>query len=168
MNEFESAAMWKLYARTEEAICIQSTYQRLRMCVDESASTKDDNIFIGKVQYIDYRTECLPGDSNLCNLIYKRRSFEHERELRIIIYRAPNFPEGTILELPNDLSKEDYPEDLPKGGVWVKLDLGSLIENIYVAPSSQKWFHDLVEKVVIKYRLQMPVIQSFLDSSPIY
>lgn len=32
MNERESAAMWKLYARTNEAVAIQSSYARLRDC----------------------------------------------------------------------------------------------------------------------------------------
>ena len=30
INTHESAAMWKLYAKTNEAVCIQSTYKRLR------------------------------------------------------------------------------------------------------------------------------------------
>jgi hypothetical protein len=168
MNELESAAMWKLYAKTDEAICIQSTYQRLETCIEESPSTEDDNIFIGTVQYIDYQTECLPNDNQLYHLVYKRRSFEHERELRAVIWRAPRFPDGTTLNFPNDLSKEDYPQDLPKGGVWVKLDLDQLIESIYVAPSSQSWFHNLVEKVVTRYGIKKPVRQSLLNSSPIY
>ncbi len=32
MNEGESAAMWRLYSRGNEAIAVQSTYARLRDC----------------------------------------------------------------------------------------------------------------------------------------
>src|SRR5258705_185923 len=32
MNEFESAAMWQLYANFDEGIAIRSTYKRLRDC----------------------------------------------------------------------------------------------------------------------------------------
>ena len=51
MSEHESAAMWKLYARTEEAVCIRSTYARLQKALP-------DDVYLGRVQYIDYVTTC--------------------------------------------------------------------------------------------------------------
>lgn len=168
MNESESAAMWRLYARTEEAICIQSTYKRLRESLNEAPVKERGQLFLGTVEYIDYEGECLPDDNQLHYLVYKRRSFEHERELRALVWQTPQFPDGTPIRLPPDLSKEDFPEDLPKQRIWMKLDLARLIESIYVAPSSPNWFRDLVEKVVNRYGLQKPVRQSLLDDSPIY
>jgi hypothetical protein len=49
MNEHESAAMWSLYLRSNEGVCIQSTYRRLRSGLPKC-------VFIGEVNYIDYQT----------------------------------------------------------------------------------------------------------------
>ena len=48
MNEHESAAMWNLYSKSNESVCIQSTYDRLRRAVPEC-------VLIGEVKYIDLR-----------------------------------------------------------------------------------------------------------------
>jgi hypothetical protein len=168
MNEFESAAMWRLYARSEEAICIQSTYQCLRESLDKAPCREGDGVFLGTVEYIDYDGECVPDDWPLRHVVHKRRSFAHEQELRAIVWRCPEFPDRATINIPPDTSKEDYPENLPKDGIWIKLDLERLVENIYVAPASPKWFHHLVEKVVNRYGLHKPVRQSLLDASPIY
>jgi len=40
MNDHESAAMWKLYLKSDEGIAIQSTYRKLK-----DAITDDDEIF---------------------------------------------------------------------------------------------------------------------------
>ncbi len=54
MNEHESAAMWKLYLKSDEGIAIQSTYKKLKdSLIDE------ERIFLSIVNYIDYDNECL-------------------------------------------------------------------------------------------------------------
>lgn len=144
MSEYESAAMWKLYARTEEAICIQSTYERLRHCLP-------NKVYIGQVKYIDYEREYIPEGNLFWPFMHKRRSFEHERELRAV----------TVL----------WPREsgaLPESGIWVRVDLNHLIEKIYVAPAAPPWFSDLASKVVARYALDKPVIQSSLNAEPFY
>lgn len=54
MKEYESAAMWRLYAQTNEAVAIKSTFKRLRESLPNS-----DELLIGKVKYIDYKKERL-------------------------------------------------------------------------------------------------------------
>jgi len=49
-QEYESAAMWSLYLKTQEGIAIQSTYKRL---VDSLAQYTDFGVKIGMVNYID-------------------------------------------------------------------------------------------------------------------
>ena len=150
MNEHESAAMWKLYAQTNEAVCIQSTYQRLRKCLSE-------DIYIGEVQYIDYRSEMLPENNLLYPYVYKRKSFEHERELRAVIIKWPTTNEGF-----------DFSAEPLAGGIMKRVDLNQLIEALYVAPSSPRWFNELIRKLVERYKLDKPVIQSSLDDRPFY
>jgi hypothetical protein len=74
MNPYESAAMWKLYARTDEAVAIQSTYTRLRAALPDDA-------YVGVVKYIDYDTDSIPEDNVFWPYVHKRKSFEHEKEL---------------------------------------------------------------------------------------
>ncbi|HEX8676553.1 MAG TPA: hypothetical protein VF700_04995 [Segetibacter sp.] len=144
MNEDESAAMWKLYTKSEEAICIQSTFTRLHECVDEK-------VFIGEVRYIDYERDLIYVTNAFYPFIHKRKFFAHEREVRAVIWQIPDYGELPI-----------------EGGIWKQVELSELIENVYVAPTSPAWFRDLVEKMVERYSLNRPVRQSSLDEEPCY
>src|SRR5215470_12532868 len=77
LNERESAAMWKLYTRTDESIAIESTFAALRDCLP-------NNVFLGLVKDIDYETEWVPEGNFFYPFLHKRKSFEHEREVRAI------------------------------------------------------------------------------------
>jgi len=149
MNQHESAAMWKLYAKTDEAIAIQSTYSRLLSCTGERAH-------VGVVTYIDYETERIAKDYPPDVFMYKRRSFEHEQEVRALIVNKPKA--GTRLS-----DEEAYEHE-----IWNPVNLEQLVQTVYVAPSSPAWFKDLVEKVVSTYELNIPVAQSSLDRDPLY
>ena len=50
MQEEESAAMWKIYGGTSSGIAIQTTIGSLK----KSIANKNRDIYIGKVEYIDY------------------------------------------------------------------------------------------------------------------
>ena len=150
MNEYESAAMWNLYTNTNESICIQSTYKKL-------TSVLPDKIYIGKVQYVDYSKEWI-GERNLFTpYMHKRKSFEHEHEIRAISDQAPKDP----LPMERDVTPPEF-------GVWYNIDLHELIEKIYIAPFSPAWFRDLVEKVTVRYGFEIEVIRSSLDDEPFY
>lgn len=86
VGQHESAAMWKLYSKSEEAVAIQSTYSRLRKVLP-------DNVYIGIVRYLDYDCDQIPCDNTMWPIVFKRRSFEHERELRAVIQEGPPPPE---------------------------------------------------------------------------
>ena len=82
MNEHESAAMWDLLSSREYGIEIQSTIKRLCDSFQEA-----DELRISKITYVDYENEWM--DEYLYKpFLCKRRSFEHEKELRAftIIY----------------------------------------------------------------------------------
>ena len=152
MNDQESAAMWKLYARTDEAVCIQSTFRGLREALG-------DNARAGVVRYVDYETEWIPESNPLAPFLYKRKSFEHEHEVRAII------PLGDL----NALKHEVNPRLPKEGGRWVKLDLPKFIHRIYVAPDSPDWFHQLVRDVSQQYQHgAIEVVRSALAQAPFY
>jgi hypothetical protein len=85
MNEHESAAMWKLYSSSNEAVCIQSTYRRLRQCLPPCVS-------IGEIDYINYETEGFSNSNVFNSIMHKRLSFAHERELRAIFWEMDGTP----------------------------------------------------------------------------
>jgi hypothetical protein len=62
MNECESAAMWKVYSTSKEAVCVQTTYLRLREALAE-------DVYIGKVSYISYERDKIPPGNTFWPLV---------------------------------------------------------------------------------------------------
>ena len=154
LNSHESAAMWRLYLKSNEGIAIQSTFSRLA----ESFLPGDDKIYSGVVKYIDYETQWMPEGNLFYPFVHKRLSFAHENELRCVICRFP----------PSKDEKLDLTQETIDGGVSVPVDLSKLIARIYVAPDSPSWLNRLVESVARKYTINAPVIHSALASEPVY
>ena len=151
MSDQESAAMWKLYAQSNEAICIQSTYRSLRKCLKS-------NFKIGVVKYIDYNKHWIPEDNIFYPFFYKRESFKHENELRAVI----DLSDKNNIKYLNETSLQE------NQGIWVKINLAYFIRKIYVAPQSQNWFYNLVERISKKYGLDREVVKSSIDVKPLY
>lgn len=150
MNEGESAAMWKLYARTNEAVALRTSLSRLDHELDEKT-------YLGAVEYIDFETAWLPEGNALYPYVHKRTSFAHEREVRAVIPQIPVKGEGI------DMTKEP-----PEGGIERAVNLQRMLEAVYVAPTCPAWFVRTVERVVKRYGLQVPVTQSSLDAQPFF
>ena len=90
INEFESAAMWQLYSNFNGGIAIQSTFKRLR---ESFLGNKKKPRFpegevvpvsIGMVDYIDYAKDRNNSGNIMSVCLTKRKSYEHEHELRAI------------------------------------------------------------------------------------
>lgn len=143
MNNNESAAMWQLYVQKNEGIAIRSTFARLR------DSLSYPYIHIGMVNYIDYSRTMIPEGNVFHAFFYKRRSFEHEHELRVALQKP---------SVAND----------PIPGLYVPCDLNILIDEIFVSPESPNWFKELVSSILEKYSLDREVKRSNLDEDPLY
>lgn len=169
MNEVESMAMWRLYLTGTEGVAIRSTYQRLADCFpqydgtwkgrNEDQTEKELLIHIGVVNYIDYES---PGPAAGRACLRKRKSFEHEREIRAVAMdttwgSSPAFDaEGRPLTR------------FEAGGDYVPVDLSTLVESIYVSPEAAQWFVDLVASAVGRFGLNCPVRQSDLARDPVF
>ena len=153
MSPWESAALWRLYSKTPDVVCIVSTYQRLRQCLPEE-------VLIGEVNYIDYNRTSLEEGNVMFPFVHKRLSFAHERELRALVWDTnwPAMPGGGVDTgyIPSD------------PGRWVSCELAALIELILVAPQSHDWFLELVRRVAARYALSAEVRRSSLDEAPFY
>jgi len=154
LNEHESAAMWRLYLKSNEGIAIVSTFNRLKDCFKAG----NHNIHIGKVKYIDYEKDWLPEGNTFYPFVHKRKSFEHEQELRAVIQEHSYKKSGGI-----DWFKPPFDD-----GIYVQVDLNVLIDKIYLAPTSPQWLFKLVISVTRKYGLDQEVLQSSLDDVPVY
>jgi hypothetical protein len=152
MNDHESAAMWKLYLKSSEGIAIQSTYQKLK-----EAITDDERFFLGIVKYIDYETEWINAGNLLSPFVHKRKSFEHEREVRGVVTKWPTIETGF-----------DFAQETIFHGLKLRVDLECLIENIYIAPSAPDWFSGLVSAVVQRYGYSFSVVHSKLNEQPVF
>ncbi len=163
ISAHESAAMWKLYAPTSAAIAVQSTVGRLRAALGlpppmESGFFGSTEFHLGTVEYIDYGTGTIPSNSFAAQFFRKRKSFEHEKELRALLMRYP--VDG----------KSGIRHDIGPGGngAGYPVRLESLIEAVRVAPQSPPWYFALVAKVAARYGIKCDVMQSALDAEPMY
>jgi hypothetical protein len=150
MNELESAAMWSLYLRSNEGVCIQSTYRRLRSCLPKCVS-------IGEVEYVNYDTERFSPEIIFNLIMHKRKSFEHERELRAVFWEMDESPDA-----------QTYKTKIEPTGLWIPVNLPSLIERVCISLTAEAWLASVIDGVTTKYDLQVPVVQSALAESPLY
>jgi len=156
MNQQESDAMWKLYSHGGSNVVIHSTFGRLR----ETLGSCAEPIHVGKVEYInharhDYKKKMLDAapHATVLNitpvLLWKRRSYAHERELRAFYYtespaRGPETP-----------------------GMPMFVDLKLLFGEVRVSPRSPEWFRELIEQIMTRYGYgDVPVKRSSLDDDP--
>ena len=156
-QEHESAAMWNLYVKSQEGIAVQSTYQRL---VDSLQGYEEFEVYIGMVRYIDYNNDFIPLGNALLPYIHKRKSFEHERELRALIW-TPQHGKNMI----GDPLQNKFRD---KSGLYVPVDIERLIKCVYVAPTAPRWIAELVTSVIQKFDVKKDVVQSDLASTPVY
>ncbi len=155
-NERESAAMWDLYAHGGFGVAVRSTVGRL---VD-SVSNVAERVWIGQINYHDYDTAQPSQNSLYTPMLQKRKSFEHERELRALVMDSDrmNVLRGTWTFEPN-----------PLPGRVIHAELSILLERLHIAPNAPQWYYDAVGKVVEAFGYSwLPVVQSDMEGSPIF
>jgi len=139
-NPFESEAMWKLYTKNmTEGIAIQTTYDKLYRALDRNPS-----ISIGRVNYIDYSQQFAGINESFW---FKRKSFEHEKEVRAIYkdFKADN----------------EY-------GIPMKVNIRTLINKLYVSPTAQDWFVNVVKDTMEKFELKKKINRSSMIIEPFH
>jgi hypothetical protein len=146
INDVESAALWKLYSENKcETIAIKSTFGKLKYEICQSRN----DVYFSKVRY-DPEHAGTPVPNNPTaksytgaeKIIYKRKSFEHEKELRAFIYNAED--EIRAMESKNEVEqlKIQHPDC-----IRIKIKPSNLIEMVYVSPLATDLFVELVKKV---------------------
>jgi hypothetical protein len=157
INNYESAAMWKLYLKSNEGIAIQTTINRLK----ESFKNTSKPVFIGEVKYIDYDNDHIPENNIIYSYLHKRKSFEYEQELRVI------YPFMDLVGPDENGVLFSYAK-IDEMGYYIEVDLDILIDKIFVSPVAPEWFCDLVKSILEMYHINKEVVRSNLAKDPIY
>jgi hypothetical protein len=149
-SEHESAAMWKLHLQSPEGVSIRSDYDALASTLDRSPLKAR----ISMIQYVDYDNVIIPIDNLFFPFVHKRLSFAHEQELRVIVWSLEDVNKPQLQEGATSISIDVRPEEL--------------VKSVHVSPVAPKWFGELVEQVLRRYGLGVPVVRSNLYDRPSY
>jgi hypothetical protein len=182
-NERESVAMWRLYVSGREGVAIKTTVGRLARVLSAGRELK-----IGRVVYRDINppddagvfATVFDGASNrwgeILNverpLFRKNRGYEHEREVRAVIY-DPHYCANAALAAaahPDHLLALSLGRVVSDGqatpGEAVPVDLSLLIERIVVSPGFPKWAIGSLQKAVNAAGIHVRVESSGLLNRP--
>lgn len=138
-SSYESAAMWRLYSSfLPNAVAVKTTYDALYKSLG-----KDPAIRIGRVHYIDLNRQYAGVNDAYWR---KRKSFEHEREVRAVLMDRASSDTGKLVGCDTDI----------------------LIKNVYVSPEAPTWFTRLVNDVNRKFGMEVEVSDSTFNEEPFF
>lgn len=119
---YESDAMWKLYAQARKGIAICTTPEKMKNAFQPfrlKPEYQPETIYAGPVQYTDL-TKTRLNLSMLERFFYKHMAFSWEQEFRLSI----------SLRIA-----EEFGVNVPTNGINVSADIDTLIEHIILGPS---------------------------------
>lgn len=151
INNNESDAMWQIYLKSQPGIAIKSTINRLI----KSMEKEKEDISIGAVKYIDYEHDFIPENTPIQRFVFKEKAYEHEKELRALIYKNP--------EAGGNMKYTESPL-----GVTASVDLDCLIEKVVVAPSTPAWVYKTIQDTMKAFNINKTLYYSKLDQTPVY
>jgi hypothetical protein len=140
-NDVENYAMWKIYAKGTYGLAIQTTCERLKHCFDKAKQP----VFIGKVDYDNCNV--FPVNGSLKPFLHKRKMYAYENEVRCCYVMPENNSFNWQAQDMND-------------GVFINVDLDTLIERIYISPYSPKWINDIVTGINEKFNIHKEIVHS--------
>jgi hypothetical protein len=138
-SQNESQYMWDKFGKIDRSVCIKSTIHRLKECfISESPI-----VYIGGIEYIDEneKTPFVCGIRMSELYFFKRNKCIKESEVRAFV--------GLLSKIKDGNKVKYYKSPIEDGGTYVSVCLNTLIEKIYVSPTSSYEFLDEV-KIFVK------------------
>jgi len=120
--DYESDAMWKLYAEQSKGIAICSTPDRMRTAFRPFRLAPEygaEALWAGQVRYADLMKVRM-NVSMLHRFFYKHKAFAWEREFRLAI---------------SVRTAEEFGVRVPELGIEVSVDLDALVDRIMLGPA---------------------------------
>lgn len=148
LSDNDSMAMWKLYAKDNKGIAIQSTVGHLK----KALSINDEEILIGKIKYTDDPIDDPANytiDKFSC-ITSKRICYNFEKELRAFVWYA------------------DDNKRTQDGSLRLPVEVDVLIDRILLAPTSSNERCSKVKKLLADHRVDIPIAVSPLLTNPKY
>ena len=140
MNDDESDSQWRIYGNSEYALAVVTSVQKLKKAIVDSRI-----VYGTKVRYFRPEDDFTPEGQALLTASHKRTAFLHEKEFRLI-----------FLELSKNKSTE-RPD-----GIYVEVDVNSVIGRVVLSPRSPKWFNHDVQSFLKSNDIDVKVIRSNL------
>lgn len=152
--DYESNAMWHLYAEQSKGMAICSTPDRMRAAIKPfhlHPSFAEEDLWIGPVKYVDFLKVRL-RPTGMERYFHKHRAFEWEREFRLLIslMQAAELTYGVVQD----------------GGIEVNVDLDVLIERVIIGPELSKDDMETVIEQTKKVGLGDRICKSSLLGEP--
>jgi hypothetical protein len=141
--------MWRLYTTHGESICVRTTFKAL-------AEELPSICMMGCVKYIDYDTSTIDLGNGLNYVMHKRDSFQHEREVRSVIWMP--FAKNTTTPTTTNDSE----------GVIIPIGLEKMIMDVFVSPTSDPILLEVVQSLCKTYGLDIKVRKSTVREPPNY
>lgn len=157
-SEYESELMWSKYSAGDHGIAIKTDMKSLA-----GSFTGSYPEAIARVEYIPYDEEVIPLGLGTPAL-FKRRSFEGEREVRAIMFDLFDHrgPDDHMLR-----SHASCAECVGDAGRFYGVEVSRLIHEIIISPFAASWALEEVEMLVRKYGLSKPVLPSSISQEPV-
>jgi hypothetical protein len=140
-GNWEFLAMWDLYGKGNGILAVKSSIGILK---GELSATKVP-IRIAQIGYVDWDSEAALSHHPLQLCARKEKSYEHEAEVRAIIWRQDN--ENGVDELTDKITHV----------MRIPINIRKLITEVVVGPREKPWVAALVKDVMKRYGLQQPV-----------
>jgi len=170
-----SSVMWRAYADFKSGIAIKSEYKKVR----KTLNNQEKDIWLAPVEYIDHRTDVIPGKNPYRRYFYKNKLFSEEREFRAILGDPPVvYPEGYEKKEGMDWMAFSKNEEMPyldvdnldeydlSAAKKVKIDVEEVIDQVYLSPASKMWEKDTLEDVISKIGYDLTV--EIADREPVH
>ncbi|MDD2501763.1 MAG: hypothetical protein PHN92_13225 [Geobacter sp.] len=168
MNGSESDDMWKCYGNPHgETVAIKTTVGRLIKSIEKSPI----DTFIGEIDY----TESESSATNLYTpVLFKRKAFIHEQELRLCVSsdscdNPPYF--SPVIQQANALGCQIAETELLKAagekGGSVTVDLAQLVEEVVLCPNRKPWLKEAVEYVVKSKLSRVRISESMIKQDAV-
>ncbi len=125
---------WQTLGGSKGQIALRSTVGGLQQALSQSSQ----QVYMSRVQYIDFRSVAVPGGNIFHAALHKQRGMSEEREVRVLLQQSGAKPSSAG----------------PLRGVEVDVDIWSLIDGVRVAPRSAEWLGELVLSLTERYGLR--------------
>lgn len=164
LDEAESKDMWANYVGNNEGVAICSSIRRL----SSSVNAYPEFSLIGKVKYVEFNNhlmgmyEAHQADERA---LLKDKRYQLEQEVRIV---TMNLKTPWCLNMNGTpLSKEEYTgknmNNFENKGLYITVNLQTLIESVVLAPGAGEWFELLVKQILKLSNINCPVTRSAID-----